>query len=162
VLAWSAAGNLLGVWGVAFFAVPVLGTRQSLIAVGVLSLVLSLVWMFSKSSSQKPVGAAAMVLMLLPGAGLFAADLRGIRHEQPWKMLPQVLTDESAGYRKTLVTLEDSGYQQIAVWDEDNGAEKRRALSLNGSLQFLWNPASPLIGGGDRYEYYNYSTAAAA
>jgi spermidine synthase len=153
MLAWSAVGNLIGAWGVAFIAVPELGTRVSLVGIGALALVLALVWVRGSRSGAVTVGLG--ILLLIPNA----AGVQDARH--PWERLPDIFVQESAGLSKSLVELRDSGYQQIAVWDEKGHGVDHRALSLNGSLQFLWTPKDKLIGGGDRYEYYNFSTAAA-
>lgn len=157
VLAWSSAGNLAGAWGVAFLAVPFLGTRLSLIALGVASLVLGSLWW--KSSPK----AIAILLAILGLGGLATSVQGGIRRAvEPWDA---VISREhgAAATSHERISVQDSAYQNIAVWDETTGGVVRRALTLNGSLQFLWQPdGSEKLTNGQRYEYYNFSTAAAA
>jgi spermidine synthase len=165
MLAWSAVGNLVGAWGVAFLAVPHLGTRLSLLLHGVLALALALAWIRGGLRSGRVV-----LAMLALAGGLLAALQAGNRDlsAEPWKLLrgsPAADLDGSGPrVERKLVHTRDSAYQTISVWDETresaDGPKTRRALSFNGSLQFLWSEHEKLTE-GERYEYYNFATAAA-
>ncbi len=164
MLSWSALGNLAGAWGIAFAAVPMAGTRLTLIGIGVAALVLAALWLPRAAGGKKRRdGALAASILLLVGGvtlGILGAS-RVAQDREPWRASYDAREDVPADASHRLVSLKDSPYQQVAVWDRrDGGGVIRRALSLNGSLQFLWEPGEKLTA-GLRYEYYNFSTAAA-
>lgn len=156
VLSWGAAGNLAGAWGIAFLAVPYLGTKTALILLGAISLALAMFWI-----GKARLRAKTLCLALVGLGGMLAGIYQGQASSvsQPWELVVAEAGPEVPLSRR-LVTARDSGYQSIAVWDEEHLDRVRRALSLNGSLQFLWSP-DERITSGLRYEYYNFSTAAA-
>jgi spermidine synthase len=162
ILAWSAAGNLLGAWGIAFGGIPVLGTRATLIAIGLAALGLSAFWL---RSERRGVLRASSVVLVIWGlawgmTSLISGSGRDSVSSQPWLTFPS--RDPSRGeVKRALVEIKESPYQQIAVWDETDDVGTKRCLSLNGSLQFLWSRDEKLTA-GSRYDYYNYSTAAAS
>ena len=153
ILSFSAAGNLLGVWGVAFFGVPVLGTRMTLGLLGLLALVLALVWIRESFT----LGRVVVCLSFIGGVLLFSlGPSRTDRNNRPWEMT----NDSVVEAQKTLLHSRDSAYQHVAVWDETLAGVRRRVLALNNNVQFLWDEKEKLIS-GVRYEYYNFATAAA-
>src|SRR5690606_27629111 len=139
VLAWSATGNLLGAWGVAFVCVPYLGTQISVFAVGVASILLSLFWIKRLFNSQggefgrlklplRPTSPIPPVIVAITVIGLGGAGLsKSIKMSER-----EMLNDPS----KNWVLMRESPYQQIAIWDEEVNGVVKRALALNGSLQF--------------------------
>ncbi len=153
ILSWSAAGNLIGVWGVAFVGVPVIGTRMTLGLLGVLALVLALIWI----KESMALGRVVIGLFFVGGALLFSLGPSSARRNNtPWEFT----NDSSPTSVKKLLVSRDSAYQHIAVWDETEGGDTRRVLALNNNVQFLWNEREKLTA-GIRYEYYNFTTAAA-
>ncbi len=146
LLAWSAAGNLVGAWGTAFLAVPALGTRATFWLLGGWGLALGCYWLL-RGRRTALAACAAMAVGLGAGAGAIAN--RSSVDPRPWR-------GGSELYDHRIVEIRESPYQRVAVWDQDG----RRALALNGALQFLWSQGEPLTS-GDRYAYYNFSTAAA-
>jgi spermidine synthase len=134
--------------------VPQLGTRNTLLSIGIIALLLGLAWARRKS----PRDLAAMATMcLIAGALVFFSHSA---HRVPEELVAFSEDAPSGAPVHTLVESSESPYQAIEVWDEQFKKETRRALLLNGTLQFSWNRYQPLTE-GRRYEFYNYMTAAA-
>jgi spermidine synthase len=151
VLAWSTAGNLAGVWGVAFVGVPEFGTKATLLSLGGLSLLLSALWM--TEFRKKHLFALGLPLLLILGF-LLRIELNASEINWGKRLLNR---DDTQTH---WVKIKDTEYQQVVLWDGSVGNEKRRLLMLNGNVQFIWKPEEKLTL-GNRYEYYNYVTAAA-
>lgn len=137
ILSWSAAGNLIGAWGMAFVMIPGLGTRRSFLALGLGAVAIALLWIRGKGSRVAFVSVCAALSAL---SIQFTAKAWAIWSE-PWRLLGPT---ENDGVTRKRLEVADSGYQLISVWDE----EDRRALMLNGTLQFLWRKDEPLIHAG--------------
>lgn len=151
ILVWSVLGNLAGVWGVAFFSIPAIGTRMTLVAMGCSGLLLALLWI-------RELG-KFFPLLVLASAGvpwLLIESVSSVASYKPWATR---MTHPLA--RQELVDLRDSAYQQLAVWDEFSlvSDSKLRIFMMDGNIQFAWDDQSGLsrLKGED---YFNFSTAA--
>lgn len=147
LLSWSAAGNLAGAWGAAFFAVPALGTRATFWLLGAWGVALGVYWLVA--GRALPRVAAGLALAVALGGSAGATANRSSVDPRPWRGGSRLENHQ-------VVEIRESAYQRIAIWDQHG----RTALGLDGALQFLWSPDEPLTS-GDRYAYYNFSTAAA-
>ncbi len=151
ILAWGSAGNLLGAWGIAFFAVPILGTRLTWLLLGGLSLGLAV---FSLLMARRRFAGAlaATIAVAMSGALTWGADA----------VLPRALGNlDGLEVGSKLLIDRESPYQRIRVWEKEYGGQSYRALALNQTVQFFWNEEEPWVKGAP-YSYYNYSALAAA
>lgn len=151
ILVWSVLGNLAGVWGVAFFSIPAIGTRMTLIVMGCSGLLLALLWLreFGKIS-------LLLISVLACAPWILIQSISSAASYKPWSG-----QSENPFARRELVEMRDSAYQQLAVWDDFSPVSdlKFRIFTIDGNVQFAWNEKSDLarLPGED---YFNFSTAA--
>ena len=158
VLAWSTCGNLVGVWGVAFVGIPEMGTRFTLLCLGMLSLLISLLWISTLKPLSKATALLLSLLLLGGGATLSQASLLlPLNDPETWPIRHLFRPDAETHSLELL----ESAYQQISIWTGEFDHQLRTALMLNGNVQFIWSKDEKLTRAGSRYEYYNYATAAA-
>ena len=149
VLAFSTVGNLFGVWGVAFWAIPHLGTRATLYAIAGLSLLLSFGW--AARSARTAWRIAVCAGLTLPFLFWNRAPASA-----NWGRVALHRSDA----REVRALTRETGYQKLIIWQGIVDDLLKTLLVLSGNPQFIWSPSERLTP-GEHYEYYNFATAAA-
>lgn len=116
-------GSLLGVFGGSFFAIPIVGVRETLLFTAILLLLVGS-WL-TRSRRGLPISAVALLLFFIPSPSFTAH-------------LPK---------DAIVLAVEDTLYQRLRVIEFPDG---ERWLQMNEGLdsyQSRWNPGSPWPGG---------------